>query len=425
MPIRFTSLVSLFALVLAGGCSMREPNYCPGKNVHDNCLEPGDGPLRCTSNADCTPPEVCDVDGTQTCVQCTASDDRACTGTTPVCGDDRSCRPCESHAECDSRVCLPDGSCGDDVRVAYVDPAGTDNPACTSAVPCTRVFRALATGRPYVKLVGTTDEMVTVAGGQVVTFLGGPGTKLTTRLSGLGPILTVKDTGTSLRIYDLAIGDAPNAPTGIGIEIPFASGSASVTLVRTRVTNNPAGGIVMAGSGTLTVAQSVISKNTGGGISVKDGTFTIVGNVFFSNGTLTSTNGGMLISTMQSGNRLEFNSFYKNAAADGIGPAIHCVTGSAAARNNIMNDNREGTQFGGNCTHEYSIVRPGVLPSGRGNASVDPLFVDPLAGDLHIRADSPARRAADPSSSLTGFAARDIDGDVRTSPADIGADEVP
>ncbi|HWO27129.1 MAG TPA: hypothetical protein VNO30_50715 [Kofleriaceae bacterium] len=35
-----------------------------------------------------------------------------------------------------------------------------------------------------------------------------------------------------------------------------------------------------------------------------------------------------------------------------------------------------------------------------------------------------ARGAADPRSSLTGLAARDLDGDVRTRPADIGADEV-
>jgi hypothetical protein len=45
-------------------------------------------------------------------------------------------------------------------------------------------------------------------------------------------------------------------------------------------------------------------------------------------------------------------------------------------------------------------------------------------GDLHISATSPARGAADPASDLTGIAARDIDGDARTSPADLGADEV-
>jgi hypothetical protein len=33
--------------------------------------------------------------------------------------------------------------------------------------------------------------------------------------------------------------------------------------------------------------------------------------------------------------------------------------------------------------------------------------------------------AADPSSNLTGLAERDIDGDARAAPADIGADEAP
>lgn len=35
---------------------------------------------------------------------------------------------------------------------------------------------------------------------------------------------------------------------------------------------------------------------------------------------------------------------------------------------------------------------------------------------------SPAIGAADPAAELTGIAARDLDGDARTRPADIGAD---
>jgi hypothetical protein len=98
------------------------------------------------------------------------------------------------------------------------------------------------------------------------------------------------------------------------------------------------------------------------------------------------------------------------------------------ARNNIMSQN--GTlmnmaQVGGSCAHAYSIVRPGPLPSGAGNSSMDPLFVDITTGDLHVRPESPALGAADPASDLTGPAELDIDGQRRASPADIGADEVP
>jgi hypothetical protein len=73
----------------------------------------------------------------------------------------------------------------------------------------------------------------------------------------------------------------------------------------------------------------------------------------------------------------------------------------------------------------FSIARPGSLPEGAGNSAQDPLFANTTTGDLHIAAASPARDAADPASDLTGIASRDIDDEPRTSPADIGADQVP
>jgi hypothetical protein len=139
--------------------------------------------------------------------------------------------------------------------------------------------------------------------------------------------------------------------------------------------------------------------------------------------------GGIAISTAQNAvNRLEFNSFHGNQTQLGVGAAIQCIAGTFTARNNIMSENGTLTnmeQVGGACAHTYSIARPGMLPAGTGNASVDPLFVNTTTGDLHIRTGSPALGAADPNSDLTGPAARDIDGDVRAARADIGADEVP
>jgi hypothetical protein len=326
---------------------------------------------------------------------------------------------------------------------------GTDNLDCTRATPCTKVASALLTGRPYVKFAGTTDEAVTVDSGRVVTFLADPGAKLT-RMSGAGAIVTVRDDGTSLTVYDLSISDAPNNPSGIGVVVPAAAGAPTVTLVRARLGNNPGGGISSSGgtlmmsqstvsgnagggissSGTLTVSQSTVSGNAGGGISVTSGTFAIVGNVFFGNGTLTGTAGGVSISTAQNAaNRLEFNSFSSNATANGFAPAIQCMVGGTfTARNNIMSGNLTPTsmdQVGGNCMHTHSIMRPGTVPPGTGNKSDDPLFVNATTGDLHLGPGSRAIGAADPNSDLTGLAARDIDGDVRTRPADIGADEAP
>ena len=468
-------LCFLVVLFLAGCVRQRDPYYCPGANPNDNCAEDA-GPMACTSNDQCTAPlGVCDVTGSGTCVQCTPDQAGACSGATPACGEDRTCRACRAHAECaGSEACLPDGTCAEPAQVAYVKPTslgGTDNTSCTLMFPCTKVARALATGRPYVKLAGTTDEAVTVQGAQVVTFLAEPDAKLT-RTAGAGAILTVLEIGTSLTVYDLSISNAPNDPNGIGIVIPAAGGAPALTLIRAKVMSNPGGGISASGGaltvsqstisgnagggisvtggaltvsqstisgnagggisvtgGALTVSQSTISGNAGGGISVSGGTFVIVGNVFFNNGNDTQTVGGVAIDAPQSpANRLEFNTFSLNKAMAGKGLAIDCFAGVFTARNNIMSQN--GTlanmeQVDGTCAHAYSIVRPGTLPSGAGNSSMDPLFVDMTTGDLHVRAGSPALGAADPASDLTGPAELDIDGQRRASPADIGADEVP
>jgi hypothetical protein len=425
---------SCVVLVLAavGISSCRcNPQFCEG-HPGNNCDYPTDVPRSCASNDDCSEPTaVCDVGATMTCVQCTPQQAGACTGATPACGEDRTCRACQAHSECrSSEACLPDGSCAAPGHVAHVKPpslGGTDNPTCTLAAPCTKVASALATGRPYVKLAGTIDEAVTIENSRVVTFLAEPDAKLT-RTNGAGAIVTVRDSGTSLTVYDLSISNAPNDPSGIGIVVPSGAGAPIVSLIRAKVMNNPGGGISASG-GALTVSQSTISGNTGGGISVMNGTFVIVGNMFFDNGDNATLVGGVAVGTSQNAtNRLEFNSLHANQAQLGVGAAIHCIAGTFTARNNVMSDN--GTlmnmeQVGGTCAHAYSIVRPGTLPPGNGNSNMDPLFVNTTTGDLHVKPGSPALGAADPSSDLTGPAERDIDGDVRTRPADIGADEVP
>jgi hypothetical protein len=331
--------------------------------------------------------------------------------------------------------------------VAYVTaaPGGTDNPTCSFASPCTHVAAALATGRPYVKFHGTTDESVVIGSRRVATFFADAGAKLTN--SSGGAILTVQDDGTSLNVYDLTISDAPNNANGFGLLIP-TGGAPTVSLTRVTLTNNPARGLSTSGGtltishstiignagggvsntgGTLTLLQTSIANNTGGGLSFTNGTFAIVGNVFFNNGTDSGVVGGASIATtLNATNRLDFNSFNRNKTQDGLGTAIQCVAGAFTARNNILSENATATntlQFSGTCMHAYSIVRPGVLPAGASNKAGDPLFKDTTAGDLHIQPGSAAIGGSDPASDLTGIASQDIDGDIRRSPADIGADQ--
>jgi hypothetical protein len=423
-------------LTIALVCTMtgcrKSKHYCPGAAL-DNCNHI-DASTACTSNDDCSEPEgVCDTGGSMACVQCVAPDQTsACTGTTPACGDDRACRGCTSHAECPgSDACLPDGSCADPGQVAYVQQGGTGAPPCARGAPCGTLqegVTAVNASRPYIKVSGPgtlADDATTTIDGKAVTILADPGAKLDR--TGDGVNIEVRNTGADVRIYDLEITGASGLGGDVGISM-VAGGMPNLTLIRVKITKNTGGGISASG-GTLTVLQSTISDNTGGGISAMNGTFVIVGNVFFNNGNHTSLAGGVSVGTQQNAmNRLEFNSFNRNEAQDTLGSAIHCIAGTFTARNNIMSQNGTMTnteQVGGTCTHTHSIVRPGTLPSGTGNSSADPLFVNTTIGDLHLRAGSPALGAADPNSNLTGPAGRDIDGDPRTAPADIGADEVP
>jgi Right handed beta helix region len=409
-------LTFLFMACLYGlGCKFQYSNYCPGA-LNDNCLNVDAPIMHCASDQECAP-QVCDLAGSRTCVQCTSANASACAGPTPVCGADDACRACTAHAECASNACLPDGSCGTDTNVAYVDPAGPGT-NCTQLAPCKKVSDAIATGRPFIKFHGVTNEQVILNRGSV-TLLADPGATLTDTANG---ILLKIDGAAQVTIYDLTISGAsgPNNP-GISLQ---PGNNATASLFRATVSGNAGGGIVASG-GTLTVSRSSILNNAGGGISITGGVFTIVGNVFYNNGGNNALVGGLSVgAVMNPADRLEFNSFVLNTAQDGTGSGIHCLVSAFTARDNVLSDNRNTTstmQVDGTCAHAYSLFHPGLPPMGTANLGGDPLFVNEAMPDLHLQAGSPARGKADPAADLTGVAARDIDGVARIAPADLGA----
>lgn len=423
---------AFLALLVVVGCRFN-PQYCedhPG----NNCDLQWDAPVippdmnqgGCTNDSTCTAPTaVCELT-THACVQCTAAEPAACTNTTPVCGANDACRGCVAHSECPSNVCLPDGSCGTDSNVAYVDPTGTDNTSCTKVSPCTKVAKALATARPFVKFAGTTDEAVAVNSARNVTFLAAPGAVLT-RSTGAGAIITVSDDNTNLQVFDLSIKNAPNNPSGFGLAIPSASGAPSVSLTRVTLSNNPGGGISASG-GTLTVTQSKISVNAGGGISILGAQFTITNNFIVGNGSGGSFYGGIQLNNISSAgtHKIDFNTITANTGGNGTYTGISCpsIIGTLTFSNDIIYGNTisgAGAQVGGaGCSCAYSDVGPTSF-TGTGNINADPLFVNAAAGDFHITANSPCKDAADPAATLNV----DFDGDSRPqgSGRDIGADE--
>jgi len=83
-----------------------------------------------------------------------------------------------------------------------------------------------------------------------------------------------------------------------------------------------------------------------------------------------------------------------------------------------------GSQIGGSCKHAYSDI--GMMSVGSFNDSGNNLSTDPMfTPDLHLMPNSVVIKKADPNAKLDGLAAKDIDGDMRVAPADIGTDQFP
>ena len=402
-----------------------------------------------------------------TCVQCTATEHEACTGTAPVCDASDVCRACTVHPECSSEACLPSGACGDDTTVAYVDPAGSGT-SCTKASPCVSVADALKTGRTFVKLHGTTDELVSIDS-RDVTFLADPGAQLTSTKNGV--LLEIRG-ASHVAIYDLEItGASGMGAIGAGISLPTGF-TGSMDLHGVKITSNAAAGISASG-GTLTVTGSTLSSNQGGGISVTGGMLTVTQSALSSNqgaaisatgtavvisrseiaanpgggvsvsgagATFDITNSYITYNGLASGpratqlggvallpndprSRFEYNTVAFNGSDGSIfAGGVTCAGAMASAAGNLLYGNAEGattddtTQKRGACQFGNTLAL-GSTPGDLG-------FNSPRASpfDFHLTAASPST-VVDAGGICTG---PDFDGDARPigNACDLGADEV-
>lgn len=313
---------------------------------------------------------------------------------------------------------MPDGSCADQSDVAYVSSLGTATGPCTAVEPCSTVARALTMARAVVKLTGTLDEQITVDTG-VLTILGAPGARLTSRIS--GTIVTVSGPA-DVTISGLHLGDDVLTPAeGAQTSTP----GARLVLDRVTITGS-AVGAVNAIWGTISIERSRISHNPGGGIKVSSSAtdFSIRNNFILFNGRADVTTYGGVGIAKNSGGALEFNTIAFNESSGQRPAGIYCSGGLNSATGNLVYGNKGGaagstndTQYGGNCAFGNSIK----LASGSLG------FVNPPPGglDFHLTASSPAS-IIDAGGDCTGLVTVDIDGDPRPNglACDIGADEL-
>jgi Right handed beta helix region len=458
MATRWLCALGLLGAVLTGALGLtgcENPYYCAGKNPLDSCLV--DQATACTGNGDCAQvpgKAVCDLEGTQTCVQCNNADKSACTGEAPVCAAN-SCRGCTEDAECGADgVCLPTGACTTSDKVAYVSPQGATNAPCSKAAPCSKVAEALAAtpARSFVLISGTIDEAV-VINNRNLTFVGGQDGKLTRMTTGEGPVLTA--TGTSqLAIYTLTI-EGGDGATGTGIEITGAGVSLSliravlsanvggglkasggtVEIRESQIVNNAGGGIQATGTN-LKLQRSSLQENNGGGINLTGGQFAIENNVITDNG-VSGLFGGVIFSQISTtGNVFQFNTVSRNAGMDNATTGVVCATIGAPLNvaNNIIYNNRNGnagnnapqvTTSEANCAWQYSLIGP-MFTADATNLNADPMFSDAANGNFHLLPASPARDRANPAAAGAGKVTVDFEGDVRPMGLgpDMGADEI-
>lgn len=401
------------AAAAPAGCFLYEdnPNYC---KEGESCA------AKCDTDAQCSgATAVCELDQ-KICVQCTATRSEACTGATPVCGATLACRGCQAHGECGSAVCLPSGACAAEGDVAYVAERGSGT-ECSKGQPCATLRQALTTSKAVVKvgLGMVKDDATTVIDGRAVTIVADPGAKLDR--DGDGPILTVRSTGTDVKIYDLEVTGASGTGAN-GIQLEPNGGMPRLTLGRVKVTGNQGVGIASTG-GTLTVSQSTVASNTGGGISVMNGTFDVTNSFIYRNGDQdASTFGGMnLVFAVAAGNRFEFNTITDNRAVANSGGVV-CNVPLFAAGNNILarnslagNPNATNAQELGDCMYPSSRIQNDV--EGLAFEKAEP----PAPFNYKLRAGSTAIDQATTASTVVV----DFEGDARPQGAqkDIGADE--
>jgi hypothetical protein len=181
-----------------------------------------------------------------------------------------------------------------------------------------------------------------------------------------------------------------------------------------------------------TITQSTINDNLDGGIRVMGASaFHIASNFVFRNGQPGSagTAGVNIQANTQPmnapPNELDFNSISHNTTLD-IVQGVQCTSGTPfiASNNIIWNNGSLGKPVQvastAGCSYKFSDIGPVAETP---NMNADPGFQDEMSGDLHLTKTSTVRGNADPGLVPSGLAAKDIDGDMRPTPADIGADQ--
>jgi hypothetical protein len=447
---------------LAGGAcqvSAQCPNQmpiCEGGSCRA-CSSSADN-AECANHNNSTP--YCNP-ATGACVQCSQSTE--CSGTTPICGSDGICRPCQTHAECPSGICLFDGAsageCADVALVAYVDNKGSVSTCNANGMvhdgnsPFTAfcdIPSGVSSPKPFVLVTGHGNtgaaySSFSISGSTTKTIVG-PG------LGSSNPALifdvTVDQVAVtasggntiSLVLDGLEIGDRSLSNGHNGVSCTTSGGSMAKIAIR-RSTIQRAGlfGITST-SCDITVDQSIVGpSNNSGGLYLKTSDFTLQNSVVQKNGSATSTFGGVQITTLGPAFRGNIiNVDVLNNACENQNnrySGIDCAMGTVSVLNTAVLGNTVGVPTGpvelrGTCSVDHSAFSGATgTNTNLANCTVGDVFAADFSPLTTAGGSCPTTVIGKGAAAFSGATAPsyDLNGAARPQPAtsssDIGAIE--
>lgn len=386
------------------GC-VTTADHCYGAEpICDNqlcraCIDSSD----CQTNVSATTP-VCIDAGPDlgACVQCTDSLSHCNTDLANAYCDltTNECRPCTIHSECDhlGGVC-DNGTCLETTDVIYVDNgvACSDGGNCNAGSPCCTIQGAIGkvTGpRSTILVANGTYEEIRLDNNETAWIIG-RGNNVTIQASS-SVNEAVYLTGTASLTLDNITSISAVLVTSVGV---YCDGDFS---------NHP----------TLTLRRSTVTLNAAGGIVLANCNYVVVNNFIVGNGGAGSNVGGVRITDPQTTTVFWHNTVSSNLIGTANSAGIQC-NATVDIHSSIITGNTN-FQLDGDCVPNYSLISDtSGDASGMNNTIGTPTFVG--APNYHLQPGSLGIDLADPATTIL----YDYDLDPRSQGAapDCGADE--
>jgi len=201
----------------------------------------------------------------------------------------------------------------------------------------------------------------------------------------------------------------------------------SPTIIRSVFLENSAyrGGGVQNTTSSPFLNQCSFQRNEvdyGGGVdNLSDSSATLTNCIFHEN--TAAKEAGGIFNYIDCSIDLKHCTFYGNSSVHGAGAIVSAMASTTITNSIFWNDSPKEIIIasGGTYSITYSCIEGGF--TGTGNIDSDPLLVDPVNGDLHLRYTSPCRDMGD--NAAPGLPAEDFEGDPRIADGtvDMGVDE--